>query len=394
MAINTDSFDADVIIVGGGPVGATLALALSQGAPSLKLVVLEAQADMAARRDMRTLALSYGSRLVLERIGIWQQLTDITPITHIHISQRGDFGRAMLRAEEANMPALGYVMPHAALQQALHSALRESGARYLTGAQVSAVAPGIGAARVDFSHESARHTLTSRLVALADGGRSVQDIPGIERKQHDYHQAAVVCQVTTELPHRHLAYERFTEDGPAALLPCGENYALVWTAAPERAAQILALSDTDFLAQLHVHFGDRQGRFLQAGPRASFPLHLSQRQPVTAARLALIGNAAQMLHPVAGQGFNMGLRDAWELSRQVLACAPQAIGSAAMLAHYAAGRRVDTQGGIFFTDLLVRGFSNRVPGLRQARGLALSALDALPPLKSFVIRRMIFGAKG
>ena len=132
----------------------------------------------------------------------------------------------------------------------------------------------------------------------------------------------------------------------------------------------------------------------QAGPRASFPLSLQKSQPITGERLVLIGNAAQMLHPVAGQGFNMGLRDAWELSRQILGASPAEIGAPAMLKRYVAGRRVDTQGGIFFTDLLVRGFSNRLPGLRQARGVALSLLDAVPPLKSFVVRRMIFGAKG
>ena len=387
-------FDADISIVGGGPVGATLALALRQASPSLNIVVLEAQADAVSRNDMRTLALSYGSRLVLERIGIWQQLSGVTPITQIHISQRGSFGRALLSAADAQLPALGYVMPHATLQQALHSALQQSGARYLTQAQVTEVIPGADAAYVHFTHQGVRQALSTRLVALADGGRSVQAIPGIVRECRDYHQAAVVCQVSTALPHRNLAYERFTEDGPAALLPCGEGYALVWTASVERAAQILALNERDFLAQIHLHFGDRQGQFLQAGPRASFPLSLQKSQPITGERLVLIGNAAQMLHPVAGQGFNMGLRDAWELSRQILGAVPAEIGAPAMLKRYVAGRRVDTQGGIFFTDLLVRGFSNRLPGLRQARGVALSLLDAVPPLKSFVVRRMIFGAKG
>jgi len=386
--------NADVIIVGGGPVGATLALALAQSAPALKVVVLEAQTDDSSRRDTRTLALSHGSRLILERVGIWRHLTAVTPITQIHISQRASFGRALLSAEEVGLPALGYVVSFAALRQALHTALQTCGARYVTGAQVSEVMPDPVAASVYFTHEGAGHTLASRLVALADGGRSLQNIPGIVRERRDYHQAAVVCQVRTELPHNNLAYERFTEDGPAALLPSGEDYALVWTASPERAAQLLTLSETDFLSQLHIHFGDRQGRFLQAGVRASFPLSLSKSQPLTRARVALIGNAAQMLHPVAGQGFNMGLRDAWELSQQIINCAPEAIGDAAMLARYVAGRRMDTQGGIFFTDMLVRGFSNRLKGLHLVRGLAISALDMLPPLKSFVVRRMIFGAKG
>ena len=204
----------------------------------------------------------------------------------------------------------------------------------------------------------------------------------------------MVCQVSTALPHRNLAYERFTAEGPVALLPSGADYALVWTTTPQRAQALLALSDAEFLTQLQAHFGDRQGAFLTLGKRSSFALGLQQSKPVTGARLALIGNAAQMLHPVAGQGFNMGLRDAWELAQATLVCAPSAIGAAAMLRDYAAGRRLDTQGGVFFTDLLVRGFSNAIPGLRQLRGLALTALDALPPVKSFVMRRMIFGAKG
>jgi 2-octaprenyl-6-methoxyphenol hydroxylase len=395
MNETANTFDADVIIVGGGPVGAVLALALAQGAPAtLRVAVLEAQADSAPRSDTRTLALAYGSRLILERVGIWQQLKAATPITRIHISQRGSFGRALLSADQAGLPALGYVISYAELQNALQAALRQCGARYLTGAQVTALTPGAAVAQVQFTQAGEDKTLAARLAVLADGGRGLQQIPGIVRASRDYQQCAVVCQVSTALPHQNLAYERFTEDGPAALLPSGADYALVWTATPQRAQALLALSDADFLAQLHAHFGDRQGDFLSVGKRSSFALGLQQSKPSTGPRLALIGNAAQMLHPVAGQGFNMGLRDAWELAQAILACTPQAVGEAAMLRDYAAGRRIDTQGGVFFTDLLVRGFSNAVPGLRQLRGLALSALDALPPAKSFVVRRMIFGAKG
>jgi 2-octaprenyl-6-methoxyphenol hydroxylase len=388
-------FDADVIIVGGGPVGATLALALSQNShAALDILVLEAQPDAVVRHDTRTLALSYGSRLILERVGIWQKLSSPTPITRIHISQRGSFGRALFSAEEVGVPALGYVIAHSELQSALHAALLQCGARYVRGASVTEVVPSSAAAQVHYAREGVAQSAKARLVALADGGRSVQNIPGIVRTQRDYHQTALVCQVDTELPHAYLAYERFTPEGPAALLPSGDRYALVWTATPARAQALLALSDAEFLVQLHTHFGDRQGRFLAATPRLSFPLSLHQSQPVSRERLVLIGNAAQMLHPVAGQGFNMGLRDAWELAQATLACAPDEIGGTAMLRRYGAARRVDTKGGIFFTDLLVRGFSNRLPGLRALRGLALSALDAVPPLKSFVVRRMIFGAKG
>jgi 2-octaprenyl-6-methoxyphenol hydroxylase len=247
---------------------------------------------------------------------------------------------------------------------------------------------------VSFVHAGAQHTSHGRLLALADGGRSLTRLPGVQRKARDYGQCAVVCQVRTELPHHNLAYERFTPQGPAALLPFRDRYALVWTASPRQAEEILAWDDATFLERLHAHFGDRQGRFVSAGKRASFPLALKTSKPVTLSRTVLIGNAAQTLHPVAGQGFNIGLRDGWELAQGILNVPREQIGSQAMLAVYAAGRRIDTGGGIFFTDLLVRGFSSDLPLLREARAAALSALDLLPPVKNFVVRRMIFGAKG
>jgi 2-octaprenyl-6-methoxyphenol hydroxylase len=387
----------DVLIVGGGPVGATLALALAagmRGGEPLAVTVLEAQSDFSAPRDARTLALSHGSRLILERIGIWQKLADPTPITDIHISQRGAFGRAMLSAADADMPALGYVLNYADLTRALHEALSQAPVNYLTGAMVDSVRPDANAAEVAFTRDNARQELHGSLLALADGGRTLSSLPGVQRDSRDYGQCAVVCQVRTELPHRNLAYERFASQGPAALLPYQDRYALVWTGTPQQAEDILGWDDATFLQRLHAHFGDRQGRFLWAGKRSSFPLALKTSMPVTLARSVLIGNAAQTLHPVAGQGFNIGLRDAWELARQILHVPRAQIGDPAMLSEYAKGRRLDTGGGIFFTDLLVRGFSNDLPLLREARAAALSALDLLPPVKNFVVRRMIFGARG
>jgi 2-octaprenyl-6-methoxyphenol hydroxylase len=390
------SADPDVLIVGGGPVGATLALALAQGAQGdapLRVTVLEAQRDHSSPRDARTLALSHGSRLILERVGIWQQLAEPTPITRIHVSQRGQFGRAILSAVEAGLPALGYVINYADLQSALHEALSRAPVHYLTGATVEQVQPG-EVPCVAFVRDGETQALSARLLAVADGGRTLGNVTGIKREKRDYGQCAVVCQVRTEIPHGHRAYERFTADGPAALLPFRDGYALVWTGTPERAEEILSWGDAAFLANLHAHFGDRQGRFVWAGKRVSFPLSLKYSKPLTLDHTVLVGNAAQMLHPVAGQGFNIGLRDAWELAHAVLAAPREQIGSKAMLAGYAAGRRVDTGGGIFFTDLLVRSFSNDWPVLREARAMALSALDMLPPAKDFVVRRMIFGARG
>jgi 2-octaprenyl-6-methoxyphenol hydroxylase len=259
-------------------------------------------------------------------------------------------------------------------------------------------------------HGADGRSVAAPLVVVADGGRG-DDAPP-PRFERDYDQMAVVCEVRTELPHANQAYERFTPQGPAALLPKGDgyapqgdsdflraearerSYALVWTASNADAQRIAALPDDEFLAELYRHFGGRQGRFLQASPRKTFPLKLAYIGSEAADRVVRIGNAAQTLHPVAGQGFNIGLRDAWELANLCGDTPADSIGSAAMLAAYARGRRADVLGGVGFTDFLVRVFSNDIAPLRHARGLGLLALEVLPPLKAFVARRMIFGARG
>ena len=374
----------EILIVGAGPVGAVCALALQQQGIAAR--VLEAQpAD--ARADTRTLALSHGSRLILERLGVWDKLTDVTPITRIHISQRGALGVARLSADELGVPALGYVLPYAVLTAALKQALTDAGI---------AVEYGVAMDRIEFGaatlHTVDGRTLAAPLVIVADGGRGDQ-VP-TPRFERDYDQMAVVCDVQTELPHASRAFERFTPEGPAALLPKGDRYALVWTASNVDAQRIAALPDSEFLAALYRHFGGRQGLFLHASPRKTFPLRLAWTGNEAGDRVVRIGNAAQTLHPVAGQGFNIGLRDAWELASLCGDTPASEIGNAAMLAAYARGRRADVLGGLGFTDFLVRTFSNDIGLLRHARGLGLLALEALPPLKTFVARRMMFGARG
>ncbi|WP_026240593.1 FAD-dependent monooxygenase [Thiobacillus thioparus] len=375
-----------VLIVGAGPVGAVCALALRQQGIAAR--VLEAQpAD--ARADTRTLALSHGSRLILERLGVWDRLHGVTPITRIHISQRGALGVARLAAEEIGVPALGYVLPYAELTAALKQMLGDAGVAVEYGVAVDRIEPGAEAATL---HAADGRTLAAPLLVVADGGRGDQVPP--PRFERDYDQMAVVCDVKTELPHANQAFERFTPQGPAALLPKDDRYALVWTARSDEAQRIAALPDAEFLAALQRHFGGRQGRFLQAGPRKTFPLRLAYTGSEAAGRVVRIGNAAQTLHPVAGQGFNIGLRDAWELASLCGDTTETEMGGATMLAAYARGRRTDVMGGLGFTDFLVRMFSNDVAPLRHARGLGLLALEALPPLKTFVARRMMFGARG
>jgi 2-octaprenyl-6-methoxyphenol hydroxylase len=387
---------SEVLIVGAGPVGAVCALALQQQGIAAR--VLEAQpAD--ARVDTRTLALSHGSRLILDRLGVWGRLADITPITRIHISQRGALGVARLAAEDVAVPALGYVLPYAALTAALKQALADAAIAVEYGVAVDRIESGANTASV---HAADGSVHAAPLVVVADGGRG--EAAPEPRFERNYEQTAVVCEVQTELPHANQAFERFTPEGPAALLPKGDRYALVWTASNADAQRIAALADAEFLAALYRHFGGRQGLFTHASPRKTFALRLAYTGSKAADRVVRIGNAAQTLHPVAGQGFNIGLRDAWELAslcgdtqQEAIQCgdAPEAaIGSATMLRTYARGRRVDVLGGVGFTDFLVRVFSNDIAPLRHARGLGLLALEVLPPLKSFVARRMIFGARG
>ncbi|MDA8382873.1 MAG: FAD-dependent monooxygenase [Betaproteobacteria bacterium] len=388
---------ADVVIIGGGPVGAATALALAKGAGGGRRAavrVLEERSPRAGQADPRALALSYGSRLMLERLGIWARLSAATPITEIHVSQKGSLGRARMRAVEEGLPALGYVVDYADLDGALHEALRAEGVPVAWGSRVT----GFRATGTEVSLDTVSATdsgsLTARLVAIADGGRGCVPPEAAPARIRDYGQAAVVATVRTQRPHAQVAYERFAASGPVALLPWQDRVSLVWTASPTRAQALMAMAAPAFLDALQDHFGDRLGRFLEVGPRASFPLSLKTVRPVTGVRTVALGNAAQTLHPVAGQGFNLGLRDAWDLAGEILASPPDALGTAPMLARYAARRRLDTAGGIFFTDALVRFFSSDPGAIGHGRGLLLSVLDGLPPVKHFVARRMMFGARG
>lgn len=381
----TDS--ADVVIIGGGPVGAALARALADA--GIAPVLLEAR--IAPVADRRPLALSYGSRLILERLGAWRGLETAAPMEAIHVSQSGGFGRAVLTAREAGLPALGYVVDYSRLLGVLTHALDGRDVRREQGVRVIGVRASGGGAAVDVESQGTQRSLQARLVVLADGGA----LPGAAPPRGgDYGQVAVAANVCSELPHRQVAFERFTREGPLALLPFGAEVAVVWTTSPERGQLLCDAPGDQFCAELRRAFGGRLGEFSRATPRACFPLALrfAARTPLSAT--VLVGNAAQTLHPVAGQGFNLGLRDAWELADEIRRCDPAALGGAAMLASYRRRRRLDRSGGIGFTDALVRLFSNDVAPLRLARGVGLTVLGCMPPARDFVARRMIFGSRG
>ena len=378
-----------VIIVGGGPVGSVLALALQQQA--VPFTMLEARAKGASHHDTRALALSYGTRLILEKLGVWDAVAaKATAINTIHISQRGGLGRTKLNAAEHNQQALGYVLPYGTLTQALDAALDTT--QILYEAKATEIKPSEPLAEVKFNQQDKSQTLASTLLVVADGGSSLGKISGIKKETKEYGHDALVSKVVAELPHNNIAYERFTPSGPMALLPNGEaGFSLVWTGDKASIDALLQLDDANFLTQLHAAFGDRVGKFLSVEKRMSFPLKLSTLKPSTASHLAIIGNAAQTMHPVAGQGFNVGLRDARTLADLIISSPTNALGSAPMLAAYGKERRRDTRGGILFTDLLVNIFSNDTIGLSTLRGAGLGALELLNPVKNMLVGKMSFG---
>lgn len=384
------SDQCDIAIIGGGPVGLALALALRSSGLDVRL--LEARTPEAAGSDPRALALSYGSRLLLERLGVWHGIEQVSGIRTIHVSQKGALGRAVLRAPELDVPELGYVLPYPALHRGLQQALQDSDATYLTGAAVTQLDSAAKGAIIHYRHEHKEHTLHARLAVVADGGKLLEQSHPFEIT--DYGQSAIIAHVTCRHTKPDTAFERFTSQGPVALLPYMDGYELVWTADHEQAQQMLHWDDATFLARLHEHFGDRVGSFTGVGRRSCFPLRLRRAPDTTLPHTVLLGNAAQTLHPVAGQGFNMGVRDAWELAQVILGCAPDALGTETMLADYRKSRRLDRNAGIRFTDGLVRMFSNDLPLLSGSRAASLSMLDCLPFAKKFVAKRMMFGANG
>jgi len=384
----TERFDA--VVIGGGPVGAAAALEMS--AADLSVLLIEAREGLAASGDLRPLALSYGSRLILERLGVWQALEAATPIERIHVSQRGRFGRTVLTAAEAGLPALGYVLDYAAvlcaLDEAVEGARLSTSLRVLRGARVTTIAHDRNSARVTFESAAGPADCRASVVAVADGRAEALDVPV---RVVDYGQSAVSARIDTDRGHARMAYERFTSEGPLALLPYGSGYAVVWTTTAERAEGLRDAAPQEFVDRLQDRFGERAGRFTAVSARAVHRLALRIAEHPTCGRAALVGNSAQALHPVAGQGFNLGLRDAWELAAEIR---KRGADDEGLLQAYGARRRVDRRGGIAFTHALVKIFSNDWLPLALARGAGLTVLDCVPPAKKFVARRMIFGARG
>lgn len=378
----------DVAIAGGGMVGLSLAAALAE--LPLDVAVIEpvaADAGLQPSFDSRTTALSAGSRRVLEGIGVWRGIAgEATPIRRIHVSEQGAFGTANLTAAEQGVASLGYTIENRLLGRTLRERVAAIPRLHLCPAGVREVETGPDAVLL---RTDAGESFAARLVVAADGAQSaVRTALGIPASVSDYDQHAIVAHVDTARFHDHTAYERFTPTGPIAVLPIAEGRsAIVWTLAPESARRVLALPDDDFISELQAAFGLRLGRFTRVGRRQSYPLALTRSERLTAPRAVILGNAAQTLHPVAGQGFNLALRDVAMLAELLADSGGGDPGADALLERYAAWRTPDREAVIRFTDSLVRGFGLPLAPLQRLRGSGLLLFDLLRPVKHEFARR-------
>ncbi|MQA22945.1 UbiH/UbiF/VisC/COQ6 family ubiquinone biosynthesis hydroxylase [Rugamonas rivuli] len=370
----------DVAICGAGPAGMALAALLAKrGMPAPRIALIDAKTLEQASKDPRSIALSWGSRQILEEIGAWPVAA--TAIHQIHVSRRGQFGRSLIDRDEHKLPALGYVLRYGDLVTALGAVCARSRITTLRPARVEAIDEGADAAALTIAGAD---SATAAIVVQAEGGLfSDQE----SKAQHrDYQQTAIIAQVRSSRPLAHRAYERFTEQGPLALLPQGEEYSLVWCVRPDTAARLQALDDDAFLAELGAAFGERVGSFTHASPRLAFPLGLNA-DPRSTARTVAIGNAAQTLHPVAGQGLNLGLRDVAVLARLLAQGA-----TPAMLAQFTELRRQDRNTTVRLTDTMARIFANDSPA-QALLGLSLAAIDMVAPARSVLAELMMYGRR-
>jgi 2-octaprenyl-6-methoxyphenol hydroxylase len=378
----------DVAIIGGGMVGASLAVALAGTGVSTMLVEGTAPGSKTQPSfDDRTTALGNASRRIFQGLGVWERLApEAAAIRTIHVSDAGRFGFARLNAAEQGIDALGYVVPNRVIGAALWERLQ--------GAKDVLLRVPARPERVEISAHGvtfalADESVTARLVVAADGAHSVvRAAASIEADVADYEQIAIVANVAADRPHDGTAYERFTQSGPLAVLPLHDgSYGVIWTCTPTHATEVLSLDNNNYLRELQERFGWRAGRFVRAGVRASYPLKLTRAATTVATRTVLIGNAAQALHPVAGQGFNLGLRDAAMLAEVIVgARAGVDVGSPELLRQFAAWREGDRNGVVRFTDGLVKMFASTRPGAGLLRNLGLLLFDLSPPAKSALAR--------
>jgi len=384
--------DYDLVIAGGGLAGNCLALALKD--TGLKIGIVEAstreQLHDAPSGD-RALALAAGTVIMLEALGIWQGIGHAaTAIKHIHVSDQGHFGKVRLSAQKENVTALGYVISARDIETHVANLVFDAGIELLCPARVVGLMAGTAAVNVSLKRGDEALSVSAKLLVGADGGNSsVRKLLEIAQQMTEYGQSALVTTIKSSLPHNNTAFERFTSSGPLALLPVADNHcAVVWTRKTEDAKALMAGSEADFLAELQQCFGYKLGTFSLAAPRRAFPLSLIRAEKMLAPRTVIIGNAMHQLHPVAGQGFNLGLRDVVQLAELLVKQheAGQDIGSVDFLTAYTQIRQKDHDQTIGFTDNLVRIFSTDDLAVSAARNIGLALLDHLPAAKNLLTR--------
>jgi 2-octaprenyl-6-methoxyphenol hydroxylase len=386
------TLDYDLIIVGGGLAGNCLALALKES--GLRCAIIEAhtleQLANSSAGD-RALALAAGTVEQLEALGVWQGISHAaTAIKNIHISDKGHFGKTRLSANKQQVDGLGYVITAHDLETHAAQLVTASSIKQICPARVVALEANQDAISVDILQDDQTLTLTAQLLVGADGGQSaIRKMLNIEQQITDYGQTALVTTITSSIAHQNTAFERFTASGPLAVLPmANKQSAVVWTRTTDDAKKLMHCSEAEFLAELQACFGYKLGKLSLAAPRRSFPLSLIRAEKMQAERAVIIGNAVHQLHPVAGQGFNLGLRDVMQLAESLLSQyqAGQDLGYEDFLQSYATARQKDHDLVIGFTNNVVRIFSNNWLPIAAARNLGLALLDHIPPAKSLLSR--------
>ncbi|MDU0810689.1 MAG: UbiH/UbiF/VisC/COQ6 family ubiquinone biosynthesis hydroxylase [Burkholderia sp.] len=383
----------DIAIIGAGPVGLSLAswLTCRNASQNWSIALIDARNLTASSNNPCAIALSHGSRVLLDT-SAWP--SDVTPIKQIHISQRGYFGRLLIEHDEYNLEALGYVVRYESLIDTLTRVVKRTSVQWFTLTSVCSVRQDDDSVTLSLKTEKIVHKLRAKIVVNAEGGLFNKQLVKKDRYNRNYQQTAIVGVVTVSTPRPNMAWERFTSEGPLALLPLNglnqADYVLVWCCSSEKAIRRAVLPDNIFLLELSKAFGSKMGKFTKIIERTSFPLGLSVAKTLIDRRIIIIGNAAQTLHPVAGQGLNLGLRDAKTLA-DILLTYDQETELLSRL--FNTRRALDRWFTIGSTDILARLFTISFGPLSVIRSAALTALEFLPPLKSVIAHQMIFGQR-
>lgn len=398
MQVQNTATQYDVVVVGGGLVGASFALNLSQqiNDSAYSILVVEAvdstNFDQQPSFDSRSTALSFGSRQIFETMKLWPAITPLVePIIEIQVSDRGHFGRTTLSSAEQGVEALGYVIENRELGDVLGRAMQtSSGVSLLAAATITQIKPCRSGMELTVAREEQLTKLSAKLVVLADGGRSsICEGLGIDQTKTDYGQHAIITNVAFERPHSGVAFERFTESGPLAVLPLSDfqksnRGSLVWTVSESSREELLSCHEETFRSMLTQYFGERLGRIMQVGKRAAYPLSLTLAKEQVRPGLVLLGNVAHTLHPVAGQGLNLALRDSAALVRQLVIAKEQQVdpGEVKSLQAYLESQNQDQFESVLFTDQTVKLFSNNQWGQSAIRKLGLLGLELMPSIRS------------